>query len=235
MWNGFLVFYQIYDTFGTGFCQKFHILTNSRYLRIADSADIHAIISDHLEILRDSFPCLEGKMHIAERRLVSCKYTIYIRIFLHCLGCCIPVRLVIKQIPFHGQIQDFHSMLLQRLFKYDMPVICRHIRSNTTDVNNSLTVIFQHDLCCQLTTISMVRPYHRDFRTEILIQCDNCTLPVYIFLPVQCMCTGNDPIHHIAVQHIQIVAFSVAASYCVADHRLVASLVESYLCLPCKC
>ena len=174
-------------------------------------------------------------MHIVERRLVSCKYTICIRIFLHCLGCCIPVRLVIKQIPFHGQIQDFHSMLLQRLFKYDMSVICRYIRSNTSDVDDPLTVIFQHDLCCQLTTISMVRPYHRDFRTEILVQCDNCTLPVYIFLPVQCMCTGNDPIHHIAVQHIQIVAFSVAASYCVADHRLVASLVESYLRFPRKC
>lgn len=48
------------------------------------------------------------------------------------------------------------------------------------------------------------------------------------------MCTGNDPIYHISVEHIQIITLSITASDRITDHCFVSQFIKRKLCFPCE-
>ena len=116
------------------------------------------------------------KMHITERRLVCSKHPVYSVALAYGFPCGIPVCLMIKLVPFHHQIYDFHSVFGKNRLKNGMSVIGSNIRSHSGNMKDFPALVFNDNLCGSPASVNVVGTYHGNLRSEILIQRHDCPL-----------------------------------------------------------
>ena len=146
VWNPFTSINKFYHCRSAGVRQKTDILINTCNLWVTEPGNIHSVISHYFQIFRHSFSGLHCKMHITERRLVCSKHPVYSVALAYGFPCGSPVCLMIKLVPFHHQIYDFHSVFGKNRLKNGMSVIGGNIRRHSGNMKDFPALVFKDNL-----------------------------------------------------------------------------------------